>query len=147
MVTMAHSFRFIDDIALADIAFEAEGDSVEEVFRGATQALIETLANPETVGASWERLIGQTDRDLSNMLFEWLSEIVYWKDAAGVVFREAPLTMACNAGIWTLQARLVGAPVDQESQELRNDVKGVTKHLYALKQDGKQWKATVVLDV
>jgi hypothetical protein len=31
---MAYSFRFLDDIALADLAFEAEGDSLEELFRG-----------------------------------------------------------------------------------------------------------------
>jgi protein archease len=147
MFDMAHSFRFLDDIALADIAFDAEGDSVEELFRGATQALIETLANPETVGGSWERLIVQTDQDLSNVLAEWLSEVVYWKDAAGVVFREAPLTVNCESGIWTVRARLVGAPVDRQSQELRSDVKGITKHLYELKQDGKHWKARVVLDV
>ena len=35
---MAGTFRFLEEIALADIAFEAEGESVEEVFRGATQA-------------------------------------------------------------------------------------------------------------
>ena len=37
---MAWTFRFLEEIAMADVAFEAEGESVEEVFRGATQALI-----------------------------------------------------------------------------------------------------------
>jgi protein archease len=144
---MAFTYRFLDDIALADVAFEVLGDSLSDVFAGATQALLETLANPATVTASWERAVTHTDTDLSNLLFDWLSEIVYLKDAAGVVFREAPLTLACEAGTWTIQARLVGAPVDQQVQELRNDVKGVTKHLYQLSQEGGRWKATVVLDV
>jgi SHS2 domain-containing protein len=144
---MAFTYRYLDEIALADVAFEVLGDSLPDVYAGATQAILETLANPATVGASWERAITLSDQDLSNLLFEWLSEIVYWKDAAGVVFREAPLTVSLTSGIWTLQARLVGAPVDQQRQELRNDVKGITKHLYELKQDGNQWKATVVLDV
>jgi SHS2 domain-containing protein len=144
---MAFIYQFLDDIALADIAFEVRGDSLQDVFAGATQALIETLANPATVSSTWERTIAHTDADLPALLFEWLSEIVYWKDAAGVVFHEAPLKLACEAGIWTMQARLVGAPVDQHSQELRNDVKGITKHLYELKQDGKHWRARVVLDV
>ncbi len=144
---MAFSFRFLDDIALADLAFEAEGDSLEEAFRAATQALLESLADPRTVTASWERRIVQRDEDPAELLFEWLSEIVYWKDAAGVVFREASLTVTRETGIWTLEARLAGAPVDQERQELRNDVKGITKHLYELKQDGPRWRARVVLDV
>ena len=60
---------------------------------------------------------------------------------------EASLTVTRETGIWTLEARLAGAPVDQERQELRNDVKGITKHLYELKQDGPRWRARVVLDV
>jgi SHS2 domain-containing protein len=144
---MAYSFRFLDDVALADIAFEVQAGSPTELFIGATEALLQTLADPTTVGSDRERWITHSGPELSDLLFEWLSEIVYWKDASGMVFREAPLTVTCKAGIWTLQARLIGAPVDQGSQVLRNDVKGVTKHLYELKQHGNQWEATVVVDV
>jgi SHS2 domain-containing protein len=144
---MAWTFRFLEDIALADIAFEAEGESVEEVFRGATQAILETMANPATVPGGWERAIERTDVDPSALLFDWLSEVVYWKDAAGVVFRDAPLTLTQEGDVWLLRARLIGAPVDQQTQELHADVKGVTKHLYELKQTGGCWKVRVVLDV
>jgi protein archease len=144
---MAWTFRFLEDIAMADIGFEAEGESVEEVFRGTTQALIESLANPSTVSGRWERAIERSDADLAALLFDWLSEVVYWKDAAGVVFREAPLTLTREGDVWLLRARLIGAPVDQQTQELHADVKGVTKHLYELKQTGSRWKARVVLDV
>jgi SHS2 domain-containing protein len=144
---MAWTFRFLEDIALADIGFEAEGESVEEVFRGTTQALIESLANPSTVSGRWERAIERSDADLAALLFDWLSEMVYWKDAAGVVFREAPLTLTRERDVWLLRARLIGAPVDQQTQELHADVKGVTKHLYEIKQTSGCWKARVVLDV
>jgi SHS2 domain-containing protein len=144
---MAWTFRFLEDIALADIGFEAEGESVEEVFRGTTQALIESLANPSTVSGRWERAIERRDADLGALLFDWLSEVVYWKDAAGVVFREAPLTLTREGDVWLLRARLIGAPVEQQTQELHADVKGVTKHLYDLKETGGRWKARVVLDV
>jgi len=144
---MVWTFRFLEDIALADIAFEAEGESVEEVFRGATQALLESMTNPATVSKGWERAIERTDVDPSALLFDWLSEVVYWKDAAGVVFREAPLTLTHEGDVWLLRACLIGAPVDQQTQELHADVKGVTKHLYELKQTGGRWKVCVVLDV
>jgi len=132
---------------MADTAFEAQGESVEEVFRGATQALLESMANPATVSGGWERTIERTDVDPSTLLFDWLSEVVYWKDAAGVVFREAPLTLTREGDVWLLRAGLIGAPVDQQTQELHADVKGVTKHRYELKQTGGSWKVTVVLDV
>ena len=144
---MAWTFRFLEEVAWADIGFEAEGESVEEVFRGATQALLESMANPITVSRGWERAIEQRAVDPSALLFDWLSEVVYWKDAAGVVFREAPLTLTRDGEVWLLRARLIGAPVDQQTQELHADVKGVTKHLYHLKQTGDRWKVCVVLDV
>jgi SHS2 domain-containing protein len=144
---MAWTFRFLEEIALADIGFEAEGESIEEVFRGATQAVLETMATPSTVSGGWEHAIERSDLDPSALLFDWLSEVVYWKDAAGVVFREAPLTLTREGDLWLLQARLIGASVDQQTQELHADVKGVTKHLYKLKQTGDRWKVRVVLDV
>jgi SHS2 domain-containing protein len=144
---MAWTFRFLEEIALADIGFEAEGESIEEVFRGATQALLESMATPSTVAQTWERMIERSDVDPSSLLFDWLSEVVYWKDAAGVVFREAPLTLTQEHNVWLLRARLIGAPVDQKTQELHADVKGVTKHLYELKPTAGRWKARVVLDV
>jgi protein archease len=144
---MSSSFRFLEDVALADIAFEAEGDSIEALFQGATQALIEIMADPGTVMASWQRRSIKIDAALDDLLVEWLSEIVYWKDAAGIVFREVPLALIRENECWKVDATLIGAPVDQTTQTLRNDVKGITRHLYRVRQEGLLWKARVVVDV
>lgn len=144
---MSYTFRMLDDIALADLAFEAEGDSLEDLFCGATQALIEAMANPATVGGTWERTIHREDVDAATLLFDWLSDLVYWKDAAGVVYRDVQVTLTRRVEEWALQARVCGAPVDPSTQELRSDVKGVTKHLYALTEAGGRWTVRVVLDV
>jgi SHS2 domain-containing protein len=144
---MAVVFRFLEDIALADLAFEAEGDSLEELFLGGTRALMESLANPSTVHGTWKKAITRSDADVATLFFDWLCDLVYWKDAAGVVYHDVQLTLARRGNEWTLQARLSGAPVDPRTQELRTDVKGVTKHLYALTEAGGHWKVRVVLDV
>ena len=144
---MSYEFRFLEDVALADIALEVAGDSIEDLFQGATRALLEAMADPQTVGASWNRRIVKMDAALDDLLVEWLSEIVYWKDAAGVVFHEAPLSLTHHNGRWKIEASLIGAPVDHTLQTLRNDVKGITRHLYKVGQDGPLWKATVVVDV
>ena len=144
---MAHSFRFLDDIAVADLAFKAEGDSVAELFRAATEALLETLAETSTVAVTWERTIEHASGELDELLFEWLSDLVYWKDAAGVVFHDADLSVIHDGATWMLAAVLRGAPVDRATQTLHHDVKGVTKHLYEVKQQGMHWYAQVVVDV
>ena len=144
---MSHSFHFLDDIATADLAFDAAGDSLQDLFQGATRALIETLADPSTVGVTWQQVIERADLDPAELLFDWLSDVVYWKDAAGVVFHDAKLVVAHDGQLWNLVATLHGARVDHRTQSLRNDVKGITKHLYAVRQDGPYWRARVVVDV
>ncbi len=146
---MAFAFTFLDDVALADMAFDASGDSPAELFHAATQALIESLADPRTVAASWNETVTLTDQDLDSLLFDWLGQLVYLKDARGVVFHSVTLRLERPhpSAPWRLNAEVTGAPVDPATQELRSDVKGVTKHLYAVTQEGSTWKARVVLDV
>ncbi len=146
---MPGTFRFLDDIAMADMAFEAEGDSLPALFDTATEALIQSLADPATVAQTWQQVVDMEEPDIDTLLFEWLNRLVYLKDAQAVVFHHVTLAVqaAPDQSAWHLHAELVGAPVDQSTQDLRSDIKGVTKHLYAVTQTGNSWKARVVLDV
>ncbi len=144
---MPYSYEFLDEVAVADLAFDARGDTLEELFHAATGALLAALANPATIGSTWRQAIERTDEDPAELLFDWLSDLVYWKDAAGVVFSKADLELHQQAnGRWRLKALLSGEPVNR-TQELRNDVKGVTKHLYRVGEQDGRWTARVVLDV
>ena len=145
---MSHSFHFLDNVATADLACDAFGDSLQELFEGATCAIIEALADPDTIGSSWRQEIERTDEDPAALLFDWLSDLVYWKDAAGVVFSKSELILTRrDDGYWTLRGLLYGDLVNGSTQTLRADVKGVTKHLYRLVQEQGQWTVRIVLDV
>ena len=117
---MSHEFHFLDDVATADLAFDAVGDSLQELFQGATCALIEVLADPITVGSTWRQTIERTDEDPAELLFDWLSDLVYWKDAAGIVFSKAPVISGyaaeagCAARGSTERAEGVGARANHE---------------------------------
>jgi SHS2 domain-containing protein len=146
---MSGGFRFLDDIALADMAFDAEGDSLQALFDAATNALIESLADPATVAQTWRQTVDMEEPDVPTLLFEWLGHLVYLKDAQGVVFNRFTLSLdeKPDHSAWHLHAEVIGAAVDPAVQDLRSDVKGVTKHLYAVTQEKSTWKARVVLDV
>ncbi|MBH0203240.1 MAG: archease [Nitrospira sp.] len=145
---MSHAFHFLDDVATADLAFDASGDSLQALFHGATCAVIDALADPTTVGSTWRKAIERTDEDPAELLFDWLSDLVYWKDAVGVVFSRAELTLTRqDHGGWKLTGILYGEPVNGSTQILRADVKGVTKHLYRLLQKEGKWTVRVILDV
>lgn len=145
---MSHAFHYLDDVAIADLAFDASGDSLQELFQSATCAVIEALADPTTVGSTWRQTIERTAEDPAELLFDWLSDLVYWKDAAGVVFNRSDLTLTRqDRGYWKLTGLLYGEPVNGSVQTLRADVKGITKHLYEVKQEDMRWHARVVVDV
>jgi len=146
---MSGSFRFLEEIAVADAAFEAVADSPSELFTAAAQAVIETMVQPSTVGDSWRCVVQRDDAELSDLLFDWLAEIVYRKDAEAVVFNCARADVIYDAGrhAWQLKGELIGESIDPDRHELRADVKAVTKHLYDVRQDGSQWRARVVLDI
>jgi SHS2 domain-containing protein len=146
---MSYHITFPDDIALADMAFEAIADSPDELVRAATSAMIQSLADPTTIGRTWAHAVDRSANDLASLLFDWLEELVYLKDAHGVVFHDATLTLdrASDGSACRLHGWVHGEPVDPARQELRSDVKGVTKHLYEVKQADGGWKARVVLDV
>jgi SHS2 domain-containing protein len=106
------------------------------------------MADPETVGSTWQHVIELADEEPAALLFDWLSDIVYWKDAAGVVFNRAELMLTRqDDGRWIARGTLYGEPVNGSAQTLRADVKGITKHLYRLAPEEEQWTVRVVLDV
>src|ERR671936_1131181 len=86
---MPPQFRFLDDVALADSAFEATGESPSELLIAAANAVIETMVKPDTVNPVQSWHIQRREDSLEALLFEWLSHIVYLKDAEGILFRDA----------------------------------------------------------
>ncbi|MFO0773791.1 MAG: archease [Nitrospiraceae bacterium] len=150
---MSGTFRMREDIALADVAFEASGDSPSELCHAATRALIELLAEPTTVGTSWTTTIERDADTLADLVFDWLNELVYLKDAELVLFHRIDIECRHEGspdtadGPWRLHASLVGAPIDPATQVLRSDVKAVTKHLYRVERCDTGWRALVVVDV
>ncbi len=144
---MTYQYRVLEDVALADTAFEATGDSPSELFLAAGRAVIETLADPHRVQPVCTRSFEHRDRDLAALLFTWLSDIVYLKDADGLVFRDAAAVVSREGGDWLLQGTLSGEPSDPARHELRADIKAVTKHLYEVREEAGKWIARVVLDI
>ena len=147
---MGKAYRFRDEIVLGDLAFEATGDSVSELFAAAALAVIEAMVDPLSVETSWTQEVRLSEAEIEDLLFEWLNAIVFIKDMEGVVFHDVRATVSRDSekNLWHLEATLIGDRVDATRQDLRTDVKAVTKHLYEVRQQEEgTWYAHVVLDV
>ncbi len=138
-------FKFIEDIAIADVAFEATGKNLDELFKSAAQAVIESMANPKTVKPVISKKIKKKAKDIEKLLFELLEEIVYLKDKDAIVFHD--IEVKVDEKKMTVTAILRGDNIQPEKQELHQDVKAVTMHYYLVEKKNDKWKANVVLDI
>ena len=137
-------FKFIEDIAIADVAFEATGKNLKELFESAAKAAIESMADPKTVKSKIKKTFRKKAKDIDGLLFEFLEEIIYLKDKYAMVFRDVKVKV--DEKKMTVQAVITGDKIQPEKQELRQDVKAVTMHYYTVEKN-RVWKASVVLDV
>jgi SHS2 domain-containing protein len=142
-------FKYLDGMTMADIAFEADGDSVEEVFSAAVDAtegiMIQEIS---AIRASEEHSIELVNAELDLLLFDFLNELIFLKDARGLLLRVKTISIESGAGVFNLKAVVVGERMDASRHALGVDVKAVTLHgLSVKKTDEGVWKATVVLDV
>ena len=139
-------YKFLEDVAIADIAYEAYGKDLNEVFENAALAIFELSADAETIDAVKKVEFELENEKLDNLLYDFLSEILFLKDSKYMVFKH--VHAAVEEGKKNkLKAVLEGDKINPEVQHLENDIKAVTMHMFELKKEKNQWKATVVVDI
>jgi SHS2 domain-containing protein len=139
-------YKFLEDRAIADAAFEAEGESLEELFKACAQATFEVMAETKTVEARNREKIELKSDDLEGLLFNWLAELIYLKDLKTTVFGKYEIKIEKPDG-YRLQASVWGEPIDAEKHKVKVDVKAVTYHLLEVKKTDDKWTAKVILDI
>ncbi|MBI1969675.1 archease [Candidatus Woesearchaeota archaeon] len=139
-------FKFLEDIATADIAFQAYGKTLEELFQNAALAVSESMVNTKQIKGKVKKELSFTADTLDNLLFDFLSEIIFLKDSDGLLFSQFDLTITENK-TKKLKAVLHGEPLNPQKQELRADVKAVTLHMFEIKKTAKGFEAMVILDI
>jgi SHS2 domain-containing protein len=139
------TFRFLPDVALADIAFEAEADSVDELFTSCALAITDIMVDPRTLRQSVIREFRLSSPDLDRLLYDFLTELIVAKDVDSLLF--GGFEIRVDQAKVSLAATARGETIDRERHRLRNDVKAVTMHLFGIRIEAKKWKTTVVLDI
>ena len=138
------SHNFLEDVAIADVAFEATGSNLNEVFEACGDAVFETIADLDTLNDTETYTYTAENENIEDLLYEFLEEIVYLKDTESLIFKKCNVKITENHKI---KAKFMGDKINQEKQELNTDVKAVTMHMFSLKKEKEGYKATIVLDI
>lgn len=141
-------FRYLEDIAPADIAFEARAQDLPRLFLAAAEATLSAMiGNPEAIRPAVSKAVRLKNTDIEMLLFDLLQEIIYHKDAEQLLFRVRGVEIEEREGRFFLAASAEGEFFDPERHEPRADVKAVTLHRFSVQKAGSGWKALVILDV
>lgn len=140
-------FVYLDDVAIADIAFDAYGKTLEELFTHCAEAVFTMMVNLKTVDVTVAREIHLRADTIERLLYDFLSELVYLKDTELLLFKTVKVTLGRQGREHTLQATLHGDVIDREKHELGNDVKAITMHQFAITKEKNGYKARVVVDI
>lgn len=141
-------YRFLEDLATADVAFEAWGKTVEEMFLAAAEATMNVMVgNPDAIAPVRPIAVSLQDDALDMLLFQFLQELIFYKDADMLLLRVRSVRIAADKGGFTLSAEARGEEIDRQKHELSVDVKAVTLYRLGVVETEGGWKATVVLDI
>jgi SHS2 domain-containing protein len=141
-------YEFLEDVATADIAFRAWGGDLEETFVAAGDAVMNVMIEDlDTIQPREERRLTLDNDALDMLLFDFLQEFVYYKDAEQLMLRVQHVHIAQPASRYQLEAVARGEPLDLNRHRTRVDVKAVTLHRFSLQQSARGWEASVILDI
>lgn len=141
-------YEYLGEIATADAAFDARGDTLEELFSAAVDATLNVMVADLSTLAEKECRTVRVESDAVDMLlFSLLQEIIFYKDAERLLLRVTKALIRKETDGFVLEAEARGEEIDPAKHDLLVDVKAVTLHRYRVAGTHRGWEATVVLDV
>src|SRR5512142_1615916 len=98
-------YRYLDDVAIADVAFEAEGKTLRELFESSALALTNIMIRkPESLEPKVTRRFEVTAENAEMLLYHFLQELVFYKDAERLLFSAFELVVEQEVSAWRLCA-------------------------------------------
>ncbi len=146
MSAAPHDYEFVEGVT-ADLTFVARGATLPALFAAAAEALLAaSVSDPASVEGRERVPIAFEEADLDLLLLRFLSELVFLRDARGLLLRAGELRVEANGGA-RVSGTLAGEPLDPARHRLERDVKAVTAYGLRVERSGNGCQARVTLDV
>jgi len=141
-------YRYCEDIATADAAFEAWGESIEELFIESAKATMNIMVeNPGSISSSRVITIHGEANTIEMLLFRFLEELIFYKDAKQLLLLVNDLEIEECSGVFKFEADVYGEEINPSKHHFIVDIKAVTLHRFSVEETERGWEATVVVDI
>lgn len=128
----------------ADLGLRIRAATKEELFADAGQALmslvVEKLSAVRPLEEKRLRIQGQ---GVEYLLFDWLSELLYYFDQGHWVACAFEVTLTTEG----LDAKVRGEPLDPDRHIPDHEVKAITYHGLTARETESGWLAEVIVDI
>jgi SHS2 domain-containing protein len=142
------AFHYVEEIGIADIAFEATGRDLPELFAAAADATMNVMIdNLDAIEPRETREIELSNDKIDMLLFDFLQELIYFKDAERLLLRVRDAQIGEKDAKYFLKTKAAGERLDAARHQQRADVKAVTLHDFRVEKIDGGWKATAILDI
>ena len=147
-VVLLMPYHYLEEIGTADIAFEATGRDLPELFTAAADATMNVMIdNLDAIEPRETRQIELSGDKIDMLLFDFLQDLVYFKDAKRLLLRARETQIDQKDEAYFSKAKVAGEPLDDTRHQQRADVKAVTLHGFSVEKQDDGWKAKVLLDI
>lgn len=141
-------YKFIEDISLADVAIEIKAKTLAKLLEDAAKATTNVMVkNLKSVKQTTKKKIVLQEADPEKLLYHFLQEIIYLKDAEMLLFSKYKIKIAETKNGFNLFCEASGEKLDMNKHTLLVDVKAVTYHHFKVEKKKSGWHAFVILDI
>ncbi len=140
-------YKFLDHTA--DVSVEINGRNLEEAFQQTAYSLMETITpNLKLISPKIERIITVEAEDKEALLFDFLTEFLYFFDVDGLLFNQIniqPIKKIQNE--YFLKAIVKGEKYDKNKHEPGTEVKAITYSFMKIEEKKNNVKINIVFDI
>jgi SHS2 domain-containing protein len=141
-------YEYLENSVTSDATFRAWGRDLNELFTAAADATTNVMVGAvEPISPTVTKAASVHAEDLDLLLLRFLEEIIFHKDAEGLILRATVVHVeAANHG-HQVHAQLRGEPINPGKHEILANIKAVTVHGLRVEHTDAGWRAQVTLDV
>ena len=139
---MAGKIKYLDHTG--DVGIQISAESLQELFITAAKAMFQIIC-PQGIAANIDKFsIMARGDNIEELLVDWLSELNFIFQTAGVLLGEvSEISIKDNV----INASVMGEKIDHQKHDIQIEIKAVTYHKLFVKKSKNGWRAQVIFDI
>ncbi len=140
-------FEYLDHTA--DLMIRAYGKTLEELLENCSKAFFNAISPGYLEKISIKRCIKirAEGEDLEDLLFHWMSELVYMFDTERLLGKKFSIKIERKEGKYEAIGEICGEEFDPEKHDYALEVKAMTYNMLKVSEKNGKYVAEFVMDV